>query len=96
MAQHVSGLQGRAAVYALTQKTEGLLEPLLEEDESSSSSSSESSQYSMSSSAASSITIEAKQSVLQKLKRFVGKFSAVADIGIAPYFLYILMFANSI
>lgn len=85
MAQHVSGLQGRAAVYALTQKTEGLLEPLLEEDESSSSSSSsESSQYSMSSSAASSITIEAKQSVLQKLKRFVGKFSAGADIGIAP------------
>ena len=85
MAQHVSGLQGRAAVYALTQKTEGLLEPLLEEDEWSSSSSEESSeisQYSMSSSAASSITIEAKQSVLQKLKRFVGKFSAGA--GIAP------------
>ncbi|KAL7542326.1 hypothetical protein ACHAXR_013309 [Thalassiosira sp. AJA248-18] len=66
MAQHIAGFQGAAALHVFTDKAEGLLEPLLEEDEDSSTSSDERSMYSNSTS--STISVKVKQTAGQLLK----------------------------
>lgn len=67
MAQHI-------AVHAFTEKAEGLLEPLLEEDEGSSTSSSSSDEESnYSTSTVSTVSVKVKQTPSQMLKTAAGK-----------------------
>lgn len=77
-------MKGKAAVHAFTDKADGLLAPLLEEDEVSDSSSDESSAYSDDSSV-STISVDVKQTPMQKLKTVAVYFGlavgAAASVG---------------
>jgi len=99
----MSGLRGKAAIHAMKIKTEGMLEPLLEKDEDLSSSSSDSDESSQYSADSSTVSINVKPSMGERLKAGavylgmgVGSAASVAAMVFQPVAAVFIMAAVKI